>query len=171
MLKYFVILFLILTVPLLSAAQPDLSYYLPDGISYDSMVPKPASVIGHEVGEYHVSHDKLVQYMMALDEASDRISLEVTGHTHEGRPLLLLTITSPDNHKNLEAIRTQHLQRFSTSDAAFMAMRPVERTQVCSSLTISLQPRVRRLKTTCGIRSFFLIPVSILTACSDFHRG
>jgi len=110
MLKYFVILFLILTVPLLSAAQPDLSYYLPDGISYDSMVPKPASVIGHEVGEYHVSHDKLVQYMIALDEASDRISLEITGQTHEGRPLLLLTITSPDNHKNLEAIRTQHLQ-------------------------------------------------------------
>jgi hypothetical protein len=48
--------------------------------------------------------------MMALDKASERISLEVTGYTHEGRPLLLLTITSPDNHRNLEGIRTQHLQ-------------------------------------------------------------
>jgi hypothetical protein len=47
--------------------------------------------------------------MYALDKASDRISLEVTGYTHEKRPLLLLTITAPKNHKNIEAIRTQHL--------------------------------------------------------------
>jgi hypothetical protein len=48
--------------------------------------------------------------MQALDNASDRITLEITGYTHEGRPLLLLTITSPKNHGNLEALRTQHLQ-------------------------------------------------------------
>jgi hypothetical protein len=48
--------------------------------------------------------------MYALDQASDRISLEVTGYTHEGRPLLLLTITSAKNHQNIENIRTQHVQ-------------------------------------------------------------
>ena len=48
--------------------------------------------------------------MYALDQASDRISLEVTGYTHEARPLLLLTITSPKNHQNIESIRTQHVQ-------------------------------------------------------------
>jgi hypothetical protein len=36
--------------------------------------------------------------------------LEVTGYTHEGRPLLLLTITSPQNHQNIESIRAQHVQ-------------------------------------------------------------
>lgn len=91
-------------------AQTDLSYYLPDKVTYDPKIPTPKSIIGHEVGEYHVSHDKLVNYMHALDNASDRVTLEVTGHTHEGRPLLLLTITSPQNHQNLEQIRLQHIQ-------------------------------------------------------------
>ena len=93
-----------------SFAQPDMSYFLPDEVMYDTMIPTPSSIIGHQVGEAHVSHDKLVQYMQALDKASDRITLEITGHTHEGRPLLLLTITSPENHANIESIRAQHLQ-------------------------------------------------------------
>ncbi len=91
-------------------AQPDLSYFLPDEVTYDTLVPTPQSVIGHQVGEYHVTHDRLVQYMQALDNASDRITLEVIGYTHEQRPLLLLTITAPENHTNIESIRSQHVQ-------------------------------------------------------------
>lgn len=83
---------------------------MPNGVRFDPAIPTPQSVIGHQVGEWHVSHDKLVNYMYALDRASDRVTLEVTGHTYEGRPLLLLTITSPKNHQNLENIRQQHLQ-------------------------------------------------------------
>lgn len=90
--------------------QPDLSYYLPEGITYNPIIPTPKSIIGHEVGEWHVTHDRMINYLYALDKASDRISLEVTGYTHEARPLLLLTITSAENHKNLENIRTQHVQ-------------------------------------------------------------
>ena len=101
---------LITSFALTAMAQPDLSYYLPDGVSYNPAIPTPKSIIGHEVGEWHVTHDRLINYMYALDKASDRISLEVTGHTYEGRPLLLLTITSPKNHENLESIRTQHVQ-------------------------------------------------------------
>ena len=93
-----------------SFAQADLSYYLPDGVTYNPDIPTPKSVIGHEVGEFHVTHDRLVNYMYALDKASDRISLEVTGYTHELRPLLLLTITHPENHAKLESIRAQHVQ-------------------------------------------------------------
>ncbi len=91
------------------SGQVDLSYYLPDGVSYNPAIPTPASIIGHEVGEWHISHDRLVNYMYALDKASDRITLEVTGQTYEARPLLLLTITSPKNHQNIEVIRQQHL--------------------------------------------------------------
>lgn len=90
-------------------AQVDLTYYLPDSVTYNTKIPTPKSVIGHEVGEWHVTHDKLVQYMYALDQASDRISLEIIGYSHEARPLILLTITAPENHANLESIRTQHI--------------------------------------------------------------
>lgn len=107
---FFLALIFFLPAAVFAQTQLDLSYYLPDGVKFDPSIPTPKSVIGHEVGEWHVSHDKLVDYMYALDKASDRVTLEVTGHTYEGRPLLLLTITSPKNQQNIENIRQQHLQ-------------------------------------------------------------
>mgnify|MGYP001294410785 CR=1 FL=1 len=101
--------FLLFPILLLSQQKPELSYYLPKGITYDPDIPKPASVIGHEVGEWHVTHDKLVEYMKALAATSDRVQIENRGTTFEGRPLLLLTITAPQNHRKLEQIREQHL--------------------------------------------------------------
>ena len=89
--------------------QVTLDYYLPNNVSYNQNIPKPKSVIGHEVGDWHITHDKLAQYMHALANASDRITIEDRGVTFEGHPLLLLTITSPSNHTNLENIRQQHL--------------------------------------------------------------
>jgi hypothetical protein len=91
-------------------SQADLSYYLPPNTKFDPSIPTPASIIGHQVGEWHITHDRLVSYMMALDKASGRISLEITGQTHEARPILLLTITSPKNHQSIESIRAQHVQ-------------------------------------------------------------
>jgi len=87
----------------------DLDYYLPSNVTYNQNIPTPKSVIGHEVGAWHVTHDKLTYYMTALAEASDRITLENRGTTFEGRPLLLLTITSPANHNNMESIRKNHV--------------------------------------------------------------
>lgn len=104
-------------------AQVDLSYYLPTQVQYNPAIPTPKSVIGHEVGEWHVTHDKLVNYMMALDRASDRITLEQTGLTHEARPLLLLTITSPKNHQNIDALRTQHLQLSDASKSGSLDLK------------------------------------------------
>jgi hypothetical protein len=104
------LLILVTCVSSIVSGQPDLSYYLPDKVSYDPAIPTPRSIIGHEVGEWHITHDRLVSYMQALDKASDRVTLEVTGYTHEARPLLLLTITSPKNHQNIESIRAQHVR-------------------------------------------------------------
>ena len=46
----------------------NLDYYFSelDSKSLESSIPTPKEIIGHEVGEWHVSHDKLVQYMYAL---------------------------------------------------------------------------------------------------------
>lgn len=87
-----------------------LDYYLPKNVSYNPNIPTPKSVIYHEVGEWHVTHDRLVNYMKALDAASDRISLQVSGYTYEGRPQLAMIITSPKNHAQIETIRKEHLK-------------------------------------------------------------
>ncbi len=87
----------------------DLNYYLPQNVTYNENIPTPKEVIGHEVGEWHVTHDKLMFYMQTLADKSDRITIETRGHTFEGRPILLLTITSPKNHQNIESIREAHV--------------------------------------------------------------
>ena len=87
----------------------DLNYYLPNDVSYNHNIPTPKSILGHEVGEWHVTHDKLLQYMYALAENSERITIENRGSTFEGRPLILLTITSPRNHKNIAQIQKEHI--------------------------------------------------------------
>ena len=106
--RFFLLAFLMLQI--LSAQEKlDLNYYLPQNVTYNPNIPKPIDIIGHEVGEWHVSHDKLQFYMKALANASDRISIENRGETYEGRPLLLLTITSPKNQANIENIRQTHV--------------------------------------------------------------
>lgn len=99
----------LLSIGIVSSAQ-ELSYYLPKNVIYNSAIPTPKSVIYHEVGEWHVTHDRLVNYMKAVDAASDRVSLHQMGLTYEARPQLALIITSPKNHQRLEQIRQQHIQ-------------------------------------------------------------
>jgi hypothetical protein len=111
--KKLFVFFLFLNISF-SAQKLDLSYYLPKE-NYNKNIPTPKSIIGHEIGEWHITHDKLVEYMKALAASSDRISIENRGITFEGRPLLLLTITSAKNHKNLENIRKQHIDATNNS--------------------------------------------------------
>lgn len=99
--------------------QVDLDYYLPDDVTYDSKIPTPKSIIGHEVGDWHVTHDKLAFYMQAVASASDRITIIKRGETFEGRPILLLTITSPENHSNIDQIRKNHVALTSKDGEIF----------------------------------------------------
>ena len=106
-----VLLFLIAQIAIqnLSAQDVlDLNYYLPQNISYDENIPTPKEIVGHEVGEWHITHDKLMFYMQTLAKASNRVTIENRGATFEGRPILLLTVTSPKNHRNIEQIREDH---------------------------------------------------------------
>lgn len=118
------LLLFLATTTLFSQSQTDLSYYLPQDVSYNSSIPTPQSVIGHEVGEWHITHDKLVQYMKALAEASNRITIEDRGKTFEDRPLLLLTITSPENHQNIDNIQSAHVEA-TESNSANLENRPI----------------------------------------------
>ena len=99
-------------------AQTPLSYYLPQNVNYNAKIPTPQSVLGFNVGDQHVSHDQVVMYMTALDQASDRITIREYGKTYENRRMILLTITSPENQKNIEQIRTQHVALSDPSKSA-----------------------------------------------------
>ena len=69
----FPLFFSLLSIALQVKSQPDLTYYLPESVTYDSSIPTPQSVIGHQVGEWHVTHDRLVDYMQPLPGRSKRV--------------------------------------------------------------------------------------------------
>lgn len=94
----------------------DLTYFLPD-ITYDSSIPSPESFLGHQVGEWHLSHDKIYGYMQLLAEASDRVSLVKYARSHEYRPLVYLTITSATNHNRIESIKKGSVQLTSPEES------------------------------------------------------
>ena len=98
------ILFLLAPIFCLNA-QVDLSYYLGDTSNYNQSIPTPESVIGHQVGELHVSHDKLSHYIQEVSKNSDRVKLVNRGKTYENRVSWLMIITSESNHSRLEEIR------------------------------------------------------------------
>ena len=91
-------------------AQVQLDYYLNDSANYNPSIPTPESVIGHQVGEFHVSHDKLSHYVQELSKSSKRVKLIERGKTYENRTSWLMIITSESNHLNLEKIREEHLK-------------------------------------------------------------
>ena len=105
-----IILIFTLAISINLSSQTQLSYYFGDDEKFDKSIPKPSEIIGHEVGQWHVSHDKLVQYMYAVAKASDRITIEETGKTYEDRPLIILKVSSAENIKKLESIRQNHLK-------------------------------------------------------------
>jgi hypothetical protein len=102
-----------------SSFAQDLKYYLPDSVTYNPAIPKPKDIIYHEVGEWHITHDRLVNYMKAIAAAApDRVKLETMGFTYEGRPQVLLIITSPKNQQRLEDIRQQHVKLTDPSQSS-----------------------------------------------------
>ena len=112
--KNLIYLFL-LSFTLISFGQDNVSldYYFSqqDITTLNKDIPSPESVIGHPIGKWHITHDKLVEYMRKLASISERITIEERGKTFEDRPLILLTITSKKNHKNINQIQKNHIDQ------------------------------------------------------------
>ena len=63
--------------------------------------------------------------MQALAQSTGRIKIENRGLTFEGRPLILLTITSIENHKNIDQIRQNHINATNEDYDYDLKNRPV----------------------------------------------
>ena len=102
------------------AAEPDapgLDYYLPvTKADYDPAVPAPKQALGFEVGEWHLHHHELVDYLRQIAAASDRVTLKEYARSHGRRPLVYLAITAPENHARLEDVRREHVARVESPE-------------------------------------------------------
>jgi len=98
-------------------AEP-LDYFLIEGTDYDQAVPKPAEMFGHDIGDQPIRHDLMVAYIRELASASPRMMVETIGYSHERRPILFITVSSPENLERLEEIRQNHLLRSNPETAS-----------------------------------------------------
>jgi len=73
-------------------------------------IHSPNDFFGYELGNNFSRHHQVVDYFQYLDQNSSGIKIVPYGKTSEGRILQLVFISDPENLKNLEDIRTNHLQ-------------------------------------------------------------
>ncbi len=84
-------------------------YFLEKYKPFISEVPSPEEYLGYGIGDHHTRHDLIVGYLEELSKVSDRAKLIQYGRTHEGRKLVILVVSNPDNLGNLEQLKEQHL--------------------------------------------------------------
>jgi hypothetical protein len=78
-----------------SSAAGAASFYA--GGDLDPAIPSPEGFLGYPAGSRFTPHHRVVDYLKALADASDRVEIEQYGESYEGRPLLLLTVSDPQN--------------------------------------------------------------------------
>ena len=96
--RWWLLLWVLLIVSVTPAATP-----LPAGTRYDEQIPAPDSYFGFAAGERHLVPEAITGYLRQLADASPRVTLEIQGETHEGRPQPLLIIASEKQRGQLEA--------------------------------------------------------------------
>ncbi len=100
---------LLLLVLLFSTIGYSQDYFFKKFHPFNASIPSPEQFLGYGIGEHHTRHDLIVAYLEKLAAVSDRASIYEYGKTHEGRKLVILTITTPENLQNLAQLKKQHL--------------------------------------------------------------
>jgi hypothetical protein len=87
--------------------KPEFSSPLVDHLPASDKVPTPRAVLGHDIGAPRVldHYADLLKYYRALAAASPRVKIVETGKTEEGRPTVVVLISSEANMASLEANR------------------------------------------------------------------
>jgi Zinc carboxypeptidase len=74
------------------------------GVTYDPAITTPATCLGHDVGARLAPPDAILGCFRAWVGQSKRVRIEPYARTYEGRELVRVVITSPENQARLDAI-------------------------------------------------------------------
>ena len=85
-------------------------YFLENNGPYDNNIQSPEEYLGYEIGFEHTRHDLIVAYLKYLSNISEKAQIIKYGESHEGRDLIMLTVSSTENLNNLEKIKNEHLK-------------------------------------------------------------
>ena len=85
-------------------------YFLKNNGPFDNSIQSPEDYLGYEIGFEHTRHDLIVAYLKYLANISEKAQIIKYGESHEGRDLIMLTVSSTENLNNLENIKNEHLR-------------------------------------------------------------
>ena len=85
-------------------------YFLENFGPFNENIQSPEEFLGYKIGDQHTRHDLILAYFKYLSSVSERANLINYGKSYEGRTLTLLSISSEENLKNIEEIKTEHLK-------------------------------------------------------------
>ena len=83
----------------------------PVGAQPANRLQPPSTFLGYDLGQRFTPHHRVADYVRHVAAHSPRATVREYGRSHEGRPLLLITLTTPSNHDRIETIRRSNLQR------------------------------------------------------------
>lgn len=75
----------------------------------------PEDFLRTEYGKHFTPHYLVADYVRHVAANSDRVTLIEYGETNEDRPLLLATISTPNNQANIKDIQKNHLSKIGMS--------------------------------------------------------
>ncbi len=105
--KYFLPIFLLISINVIGQ-----EYYTKKYEPFNEKIKSPEEFLGYPIGSEHTRHDNIINYFEELANNSDRAILKTYGKTHEGRKLVMLVISSPENLNNIEEIQKKHLSKY-----------------------------------------------------------
>lgn len=107
--KHFVFAFAFLTLSFFSAnAQEPQSYFLPDDVTFNKNIPTPEEYFNQQLGEWHLTHDQVLNYMNEIARISERAIIQEYARSYENRPLVHLIFTSEQNQNKLNELKELH---------------------------------------------------------------
>jgi hypothetical protein len=92
--------------PRLAAQNPRFDFY--ERGPYRAEVPRPATLLGYEPGAFHTNYGNMERVVQAIAQAApDRVRVMTYGQSEERRTLYLIAVSSPENIRRLDQIRSQ----------------------------------------------------------------
>ena len=122
---YSVVIFFICNLVLIGQEATDERFSFPDHLQRSDLLT-PRQFLGYRLGDRFTEYATAVRYFEYLAAQSDRVHSDRYGSTYEGRPLLYLTISSPQNIARLAEIRrTQQQLLTATETEELLSNQPV----------------------------------------------
>jgi hypothetical protein len=110
-----------LLVFFLSNAQPDVvdkqRFSFESELEINERIPSPKSFLNYDLGASFTLYANVAAYFKALSASSGRVLYHEYGETYEGRPLINLVISSEENIKNIDEIKSNHMQFLQGAEA------------------------------------------------------